>query len=386
MRDGIKTSESVTAGHPDKVCDLIAASILDEAIRLSSTVKQRPRVAMEVSAKGDTTGPHGTLMAFGEVTLPKGISLNFEKIIRSTIQKIGYSEESYGFHRNLEELIIRITQQSSEIDHGVSKKGKTGAGDQGFMIGGAIDDGPEYMPFPIFIANAMTRRITDRIRSGDIPFLKPDAKAQIVMNYHNGKAIGVEHVTVAVSHAADVDISDVRKAVLNDIVKPILEAHSFKVPSAKRLIINGAGPWHVFGPLADAGTTNRKIIVDSYGGFFPHGGGGFNGKDPTKVDLSGAVGARYVAKNLVANKLATKVQVEVTYAIGQPDPLGVEIETFGTENVSQKEIEKKAKKILDLSVDGIIEGLNLFQPIYEQAAAGGFFGRPEFPWERVVSV
>lgn len=376
-------SESVSAGHPDKVCDQVAAAILDQAIEASAPVGIRPRVAMEVSAKGRPEG--GTLMLFGEVTLPEKVKLNYEEIARKTVAGIGYSAQNSQFHNGLQELLIRITQQSADINHGVSGK-RTGAGDQGLMFGGAVDETPELMPMPIAIAHALTDRYTE-LYQGEFNWLRPDAKSQVLLNYQNGYPVGVNRIIIAASHDANFSLADLRPALIKELILPVLDAYQLRITDqAEQIIINGAGEWTIFGPLADAGTTNRKIIVDSYGGAFPHGGGGFNGKDPTKVDLAGAVGARYIAKSLVNEKLARKVQIEVSYVIGRPDPLSVNINTFGTAKRPEKMIYERSREILDLSVDGIIDGLDLFNPEkvkYQQAAVGGFFGRRQFPWEQV---
>ncbi len=376
-------SESVSAGHPDKICDQVAAAILDQAIEASTPAGRRPRVAMEVSAKGRPEG--GTLMLFGEVTLPEGVRLDYEQIARKTVAEIGYTDQNSQFHNYLQELLIRITQQSANIDHGVSGK-RTGAGDQGIMFGGAVDETPELMPMPIAIAHALTNRYTE-LYWGEFNWLRPDAKSQVVLNYDNGFPVGVNRIIIAASHDANFSLADLRQALTRELILPVLDAYKMRITDpAEQIIINGAGEWTIYGPLADAGTTNRKIIVDSYGGAFPHGGGGFNGKDPTKVDLAGAVGARYIAKALVAEKLARKAQVEVSYVIGRPDPLSVNINTFATANRPDKMIYERAQEILDLSVDGIIDGLDLFNPEkvkYQQAAVGGFFGRRQFPWEQI---
>ncbi|MFH0943558.1 MAG: methionine adenosyltransferase, partial [Candidatus Beckwithbacteria bacterium] len=328
-------SESVSAGHPDKVCDQVAAAILDQAIEASAPVGIRPRVAMEVSAKGRPEG--GTLMLFGEVTLPEKVKLNYEEIARKTVAEIGYSAQNSQFHSGLQELLIRITQQSADINHGVSGK-RTGAGDQGLMFGGAVDETPELMPMPIAIAHALTDRYTG-LYQGKFNWLRPDAKSQVLLNYQNGYPVGVNRIIIAASHDANFSLADLRPALIKELILPVLDAYKLRITDpTEQIIINGAGEWTIYGPLADAGTTNRKIIVDSYGGAFPHGGGGFNGKDPTKVDLAGAVGARYIAKSLVAEKLARKVQVEVSYVIGQPDPLSVNINTFGTAKRPEKMI------------------------------------------------
>lgn len=384
MIEQLHTSESVTEGHPDKVCDQIAATILDEAIMASNPLGLRPRIAMEVSAKGSETNG-GTLMLFGEVTLPEGVTLDYADIARKTLTRIGYEDGNAGFSSHLHELLIRITQQSANIDGGVSGQ-RTGAGDQGLMFGAATDETPELMPMPIAIAHRLTNGYTELYRDG-LPYLRPDGKAQVVLNYENGRPVGVHKIILAASHDPLVDMGQLREDLFDRLVIPTLDYYSMHIDHDDQLIINGAGPWTIYGPLADAGTTNRKIIVDSYGGAFPHGGGGFNGKDPTKVDLTGACGARYVAKGLVAERLARRVQVEVSYVIGQPDPLQVDIQTFNPDESSQKRriIESRAKELLDLSVDGIIDGLHMFQPVYATASVGGFFGREIFPWEQIPS-
>ncbi len=378
------SSESVTGGHPDKLCDLVAANVLDEAILKSLEIGKLPRVAMEVSAKGDLTSRGGTLLLFGEVSLPHGVTLDYETIARKTIERIGYNNAADGFSNKLNELLVRITEQSKDIDAGVSGT-RTGAGDQGFMIGGAVDDGPEYMPMPIMIAHALVEKLT-LARETTLPFLKPDGKSQVIVRYKNGLAVGVDHITIAASHYDSIDQRQLKQILIDQIIIPTLDSFNFGIGDDTEILINGAGAWTTPGPLSDAGTTNRKIIADTYGGMFPHGGGGLNGKDPTKVDLSGALAARYVAKALVANELAHKVQINVTYTIGQPDPKQVEINAFGTERVPLDVLESKAQKALDLSVDGIIEGLNLNQNIYADAAVGGFFGRKQFPWEQIPSL
>jgi len=383
MSEQLHTSESVTEGHPDKVCDSIAATILDEAIKASSLIDQQPRVAMEVSAKGSESNG-GTLMLFGEVTLPKGVSLDYPDIARRTLERIGYSDEHTGFSSHLKELLVRITQQSADINNGVSRK-RTGAGDQGLMFGGAVDETPELMPKPIAIAHGLTNLYTE-LRNNNLPYLRPDGKTQVVLLYRDGKPVAVHKIIVAASHDPLVLMDQLRTDLINQLIVPVLDQYDLRLDDPdKQVVVNGAGPWTIYGPLADAGTTNRKIIVDSYGGAFAHGGGGFNGKDPTKVDLSGACGARYVAKGLVAEKLAKRVQIEVSYVIGQPDPLQVDINTYNPDETDKqhRRIQDRAAELLDLSVDGIINGLNMFQPVYVEAAVGGFFGRDIFPWEKI---
>jgi S-adenosylmethionine synthetase len=251
------------------------------------------------------------------------------------------------------------------------------------MFGGAVGgEAVEYMPLPIMLAHGLTRRYTQLFESGQHPYLRPDGKAQVVVEYHQGIPRRVVHITLAVSHAPTIRLTQLRRFLHEAVIEPVLLESGLVVPANDQIVINGGGEWFIPGPLSDAGTTGRKIIVDSYGGAFPHGGGNYNGKDPTKVDVSGAVAARYLAKELVARQLATKVQVDVCYALGIPDPLGLTIETFGTASVSESELYHKAEDIIDLSVDGIMQTIDLYQPIYAQAASGGWFGRREFPWEQ----
>lgn len=384
MKTVYRSSESVTEGHPDAICNKIAGAILDAATRASLPFGIDPRVAIEVSAKGDMNSSRGTLFIFGEVSLPKGVQLDFAKIARKTIRDIGYTNADDGFYDGLTNLILAITQQSSEISHGVTRK-QIGAGDQGLMFGGAVaNEGPEYMPLPIMVAHAITAKLTKLYKQRTLPQLRPDAKSQVVIKYEDDKPVAVEHITVSVAHNKKITQLQLKNDILTQVIKPILAAFKLKLPKRTHIAINAAGPWTIFGPLADAGTTNRKIIVDSYGGAFPHGGGGFNGKDWTKVDMSGAVAARFLAKNLVARNLAKKIQVEVCYTIGLPKPQTFNIETFDTETVPLSQLYKEAHKIIDLSVSGIIKSLHLAQPIYERAASGGWFGRNEFPWEKVI--
>ncbi len=385
MKELLKTSESVTEGHPDKICDKVAATILDEAIKVSSPLGARAVVAMEVSAKGHERG--GSLWLFGEVTLPSGVDLNYESIARSVVHDIGYVDPSYGFYDGMDDLKITISQQSGDIARGVSsKKKKIGAGDQAIVFSGAVaQDGPEYMPMPIMIAHALTNKLTRVYQTRTLPYLRPDGKSQVVVRYHNGRPVAVEDVTIAASHTDHVDRGQIKEDIFKFVVEPTLDAFHFGIDPKTQLIVNGTGKFAEFGPLADAGTTNRKIVVDNTGGRFSVGGGGMNGKDPTKVDVSGPLAARYIAKALVANNLVRKAQIEVSYAIGKPDPRSVYIETFGTRRrgVTEGDLYKFAERVLPLSVGEIIEGLDLFQPRFADASVGGFFGRKEFPWEQV---
>lgn len=360
------TSESVCSGHPDKICDQISDSILD------SVLAQDPfgRVAVE------------TLVTINQVVLAGELTtkarINLKEIARQQIKRLGYTKKEYNFSDKAKILNL-VHQQSSEIAEGVNKKG---AGDQGMMFGYACSETPQLMPLPITLAHELARRIDTVRETSILPYLKPDGKTQVTIQYQDDKPIAVTEVVIAVPHSREVTLGQVKKDIFEQVVKPVLEAYGFKI-SAKSLIVNGTGIWHSGGPASDTGVTGRKIVVDTYGGMARVGGGCFSGKDPTKVDRSGAYAARFIAKNIVAQKLAKKAEVRLAYFIGAKKPLMQQVETFGTAKVSQKTIDDFAGKILDTSVEGILVDLNLRQPIYLQTAAYGHFGRPEFPWEKI---
>lgn len=378
-------SESVAAGHPDKLCDQIAGAILDEAITASTAVGLRPRVAMEVAAKGGRNG--GTLALLGEVTLPAGILVDYEQVARRTVAEIGYTDPKLGFHAGLEELIINVTEQSEDIKRGVDQE-ETGAGDQGIIFGSAYDETPELMPMPIMMAHALMNRYTELYKGG-FDFLRPDAKSLVALNYANGYPVSINKIIIAASHSPEIKLVDLRDVIFKELIVPVAAGFKMKVIDRERqVLINGAKEWteERCGPKADAGVTNRKIIVDSYGGRGRHGGGGFNGKDPTKVDASAAAWARYEAKRMVAEDFANRVEIEVCYGIGQPRPFIVNIDTFGTAKKPERLFQERAEELETVSVDQIIEGLELFNQDrvkYRQAAVGGWYGRKEFPWEQV---
>ena len=361
-------SESVCAGHPDKVCDQISDAILD------AVLAQDPngRVAVEVLASANQ------LTLAGEVTTTAVV--DFESVARSQIRRLGYTDPSWGFHDECE-VHNYIHAQSPEIATGVDNDG---AGDQGLMFGYATDETPEYLPLPIVLAHALTRAIDEARETGTIGYLRPDGKAQVVVNYKDNLPKSIAHVTVAVAHREDIQPSELKADILRVIVNPVLERYGLSVTPDK-LVVNGTGVWFIPGPFSDAGLTGRKIIVDGYGGFARVGGGAFSGKDPSKVDRSGAYAARYIAKNIVAAGLAKRVEVGLAYYIGAKKPLIVEVETFGTATVSQAKIQKFARELLKPSVKNIIETLDLKRPIYLETAAYGHFGRNEFPWEQVLS-
>lgn len=364
------TSESVCSGHPDKICDQISDAIVD------TVLSQDPsgRVAVETIATYD----HAVIV--GEVTATAKV--DYEKIARDQIRRLGYLNGKFNFsHKSPIDVLVH--QQSPEIAVGVTEN--KGAGDQGMMFGFACDETPEFMPLPILLAHQLAQQI-DKVREEKIlPYLRPDGKTQVTVDYEDGKPVGVSTVVLAVPHDEEVKLEDVKKDLYKKVVQPILEKNGFKIP-LKNLIVNGTGIWHIGGPASDSGLTGRKIIVDTYGGYSRVGGGAFSGKDPTKVDRSGAYAARYLAKNIVANKLADKAEVRLAYFIGAKKPIMQEVETFGTAKVTSTAINDFTRKLLDTSVEGILEGLNLRQPIYLRTAAYGHFGRDLFPWEKIANI
>lgn len=363
-------SESVCAGHPDKVCDQISDAILD------AVLSQDPngRVAVE------TLVAHNHIVLAGEVS--SQAKVNFEKIARNEIKRLGYTNTDWGFSY-LSPIENYIHLQSIEIAIGVDNDG---AGDQGMMFGFAVNETDSFMPLPITIAHQITKSIDEHRETGKIKYLRPDGKAQVVVKYdENNNHIGVDHITVAVPHHENVSLARVQKDITYKIINPILASYGYSIKS-DRIVINGTGVWNTPGPSSDCGLTGRKIVVDGYGGYARVGGGAFSGKDPSKVDRSGAYAARYIAKNIVANNLADRVEVGLAYYIGAKHPVISTIETFGTEKVGIEKIEKIARLLLSPSVKNIIDQLDLKRPIYNKTAAYGHFGRNDFPWEKIVKV
>lgn len=370
MANGVTTftSESVCAGHPDKICDAISDAIVDAVISQDKT----GHVGVEAMAA------FGRVIVAGEVKV-KGKAIDYEKIAREQIKRLGYTDPKFNFYHK-SPISIHVHQQSPEIAVGVDSDG---AGDQGMMFGFACRETEELMPLPIMLAHQLARRI-DQVREDKIlEYLRPDGKSQVTVEYKGNKPVATTHVVIAVPHREDISEKQVKKEVYEKIVTPVLSKYGFKV-SIKDLIVNGTGVWHNGGPASDCGVTGRKIVVDGYGGYARVGGGAFSGKDPTKVDRSGAYAARFIAKNVVAKKLAEKAEVRLAYFIGAKKPVMQQVETFGTAKKSQKVIDSFVAKILNTSVLGIIKGLDLQRPIYLPTAAYGHFGRIEFPWEKVV--
>lgn len=366
MNYKIFASESVCAGHPDKICDQISDAILDEAIK----VYPKSRVAVETLV----TKNHVTIA--GEVTCPKKI--NYAAVAREVIKDLGYKEPRFGFTFK-SPIDVFVHHQSPDIAVGVDSGG---AGDQGMMFGYAVNETPELMPLPIALAHFLVQKM-DELSDNELPYLGPDGKCEVAIIYEEGKPSGIESVVLAKPHNPKMG----KMAVKNDLYKlavlPTLEIFGQKKIDISHLIFNGTGRWEVGGPASDTGITGRKIVVDTYGGMGRIGGGCFSGKDVTKVDRSAAYGARFIAKNVVAAGLASRCEVQLAYVIGYKDPIAKAIETFGTAKTSQKTIESFAWKLLDLSTRGIIEGLNLQRPIYKQTARYGHFGNPDYPWEKI---
>jgi S-adenosylmethionine synthetase len=360
------TSESVTEGHPDKIADNISDAILDAILEQDPTA----RVACE------TLVTTGLAVVAGEITT--SASVNYKQIIRDTIHEIGYNDASFGYDANTCSVVDAIGTQSPDIAQGVDTGG---AGDQGLMFGFACNETPELMPMPIQMAHNLTRKLSEVRRDGTIPYLRPDGKSQVSIEYRDGRPFRVEAVVIS-TQTADVEIETIRKDVMEKVIKPVIPADL--LDSETKYHINPTGRFVVGGPMGDAGVTGRKIIVDTYGGYAPHGGGAFSGKDPTKVDRSAAYMARYIAKNIVAAGLAEKCTVQLAYAIGVADPVSVLVDTHGTGQVDETKLAEAVRKQFALTPKGIIEMLDLRRPIFKATARFGHFGRTndEFTWEK----
>lgn len=365
------TSESVCAGHPDKMCDAISDALLDAALRDDA----HARTGIEVVAGANQ------LCLFGEIKT--SASLDYEHIARETVRSLGYTTPAWGFSAAGAIFSNYIHEQSPEIAKGVTAD--AGAGDQGMMFGYACTETPELMPLPIMLAHALTRAIDEARENDTLPWLRPDGKAQVTVRYTHGKPTHIEKLVIAVAHGEETAPEHVRAEVVARICTPVLASYGFVLPDEKDITVNGTGVWHIPGPESDAGLTGRKIVVDTYGGYARVGGGAFSGKDPSKVDRSGAYAARFIAKNIVAAGLAQRCEVGLAYVIGQARPLMQTIDTFGTAKISEKALYDFKDNLLDTSVRGIIERLELRRPIYGTTAAYGHFGKAPLPWEQVVS-
>lgn len=373
MSKTVFTSESVCAGHPDKICDAISDAIVDAALA------QDPNSRTGI----ETVAGANKIALFGEIKTKA--KLDYQRIATEKIAELGYTlntQHDWGFGPE-SEFSNNVHQQSPEIAIGVDQDG---AGDQGMMFGFAINETPELMPLPVALAHALARRIDEAREQKVLTWLRPDGKAQVTVAYEDDKPVAVEKLVLALAHDEAITPEAVREEALRQIVTPVLEKYELELPKDEDIVINGTGLWHIPGPDSDAGLTGRKIVVDTYGGYARVGGGAFSGKDPSKVDRSGAYAARYIAKNIVAAGLATKCEVGLAYVIGQPKPLMQTIDTFGTATVSQEELEAFKDKLIDTSVKGIIDTLDLRRPIYAQTSAYGHFGKPDLPWERIQQI
>jgi S-adenosylmethionine synthetase len=382
------TSESVTEGHPDKLCDQVSDAILDAFLKLDP----RARVAVE------TATSTGLIVVLGEVTYEQGY-IPIEEIVRRTVKEIGYTDASYGFDADTCGVMVAIHGQSPDIAQGVNaalehrdgnvtdaEVDSIGAGDQGMMFGFACNETPELMPASIALAHRLGRRLSQLRNDGTLPYLRPDGKSQVTVEYRHGKLARVDTVLISNQHAADVSSEQIRHDIIEHVIKPVIPSEL--LDDKTHYFVNPTGRFVIGGPMGDSGLTGRKIIVDTYGGVARHGGGAFSGKDPTKVDRSAAYAARYVAKNVVAAGLAERFELQVSYAIGVAKPLSVNVETFGTGTVSDEKILAAIHENFDLRPGAIIRDLNLRRPIYRPTAAYGHFGREDIdaPWERLDKV
>ncbi len=379
------TSESVTEGHPDKVCDQISDAILDELLKADPM----SRVACETCC---TTG---LVLVMGEITTKAYVDI--QKIVRETVDQIGYNRAKFGFDGDTCAVLTAIDEQSEDIALGVdraleAKENKMtdaeldliGAGDQGMMFGYATDETPEYMPFPIALAHKLARRLAEVRKDGTLPYLRPDGKTQVTVEYdENDRPCRLDTIVVSTQHDPNVTQEQIHEDVMKHVILPLLPEGMADADT--KFFINPTGRFVIGGPQGDSGLTGRKIIVDTYGGMARHGGGAFSGKDPTKVDRSGAYAARYIAKNVVAAGLARKIELQLSYAIGVAHPLSISVNTFGTGTIPDEEIVARIRKNFDLRPAGIIRMLDLRRPIYKQTAAYGHFGRTDvdLPWERL---
>ena len=361
------TSESVTAGHPDKICDQISDAVLDAVL----AADPQGHVACESMVKDSS------VYVMGEITT--SAKPDIDKLVRETVLGIGYTDPSGGFTSENCQITVNLTRQSPDINQGVVTGG---AGDQGLMFGYACNETDELMPFPIMTAHKLCLRLAECMHQGILDWVRPDGKSQVTVEYDGSQPVRVDAVVVSTQHAASVSNETLRAGIMECVIKPVIPAHLLDAKT--KYHINPTGRFVTGGPVGDSGLTGRKIIVDTYGGTAHHGGGAFSGKDPTKVDRSAAYMARYIAKNIVASGIAERAEVQLAYAIGVADPVSVMVDTFGTGQIDQSHLESLIRKHFKLTPQGIIESLNLLRPIYKKTAAYGHFGRPDpdFTWEK----
>ncbi len=392
------TSESVTEGHPDKICDQISDAILDAILKKETELAEAGYVApngvpadpRNARVACETMVTTGLVIVTGEIRTQAYIDV--DTIVRDTIRKIGYTRAKYGFDADTCGVINAIHEQSPDIAQGVDASAdykneqekdeldEIGAGDQGMMFGYACNETSQLMPMPIYLAHRLSERLAQVRKDGTMDYLRPDGKTQVSVRYENGKPVRVEKVLVSTQHAEEVTQEQIRKEIIDNVITPVFAKEGVEWSDCE-IYVNPTGRFVVGGPMGDAGLTGRKIIVDTYGGMGRHGGGAFSGKDPTKVDRSGAYAARWVAKNVVAAGLADKCEVQIAYAIGVAKPLSLLVETFGTEHVDSTIIEDAVNEVFDLRPGAILRDLDLQRPIFGSSAAYGHFGREEFPWE-----
>ena len=375
------TSESVTEGHPDKLCDYISDSILDAYFEKDPNA----RVACE------TVAGKGQILVTGEIT--SSANVDIEQIVRNTVREIGFDNAETDIDYKTCKVLLNISKQSSDIALGVdksfeskhgSKDESEGAGDQGMMFGFATDETDEYMPMPIYLAHKLAKRLTEVRRNKTIDYIRPDGKVQVTVEYDKDVPKRIDTIVVSTQHEATADLEKLKQDIKEYVVKPIVPEEL--LDENTRYFINPTGRFVIGGPLGDSGLTGRKIIVDTYGGYSRHGGGAFSGKDPTKVDRSAAYMARYIAKNIVANGLAKKCEIQLSYAIGVAQPVSIYVDTFGTGKVPENEIVKRIKNTFNLTPGGIIKSLDLRRPIYKQTTNYGHFGKENLPWENIIKL
>ena len=369
MKDYFFTSESVTEGHPDKLCDTISDAILDACLEQDKNAK----VAAETFASKNK------ITVAGEISTSAVIDI--EKIVRSTVQEIGYDDEETGMDYRTCEVKVNVTKQSPDIALGVDSGG---AGDQGIMFGYACDETPELMPFPIYYAHLLAKRLTDVRKQTILDYLKPDGKTQVTVQYENGIPKRIDTILISNQHKNGISLEKMKQDLITEVIMPVIDKKYLEENT--KIYVNPTGRFVIGGPLGDVGLTGRKIIVDTYGGYSRHGGGAFSGKDPSKVDRSAAYMLRHVAKSVVASGLAKKCEIELSYAIGMDKPLSIAIDTFGTNTISEQEILQRIQQNFDFRPNAMISYLNLKMPVYSKTTNYGHFGKPELPWERIKRI